>query len=101
MGALVLFDDHFPVEVRERVIDCTGCRAPCCKQFKVPLTPIESRTLPMDPEEWRGGAAILAKKPDGSCIYLTPANRCGIWARRPLTCIEYTCRGDRRVSGRA
>lgn len=34
---------------------------------------------------------VLAKKEDGSCVYLDPNNRCGIYERRPRACRDFQC----------
>lgn len=34
---------------------------------------------------------ILSKKPDGSCVYLDPSNKCSIYDKRPIVCREFEC----------
>ena len=82
------------------VLDCTGCRAPCCKQLTiVEVEPDELNeymlvepTVP-DPEVY-----ILRSRPDGACIHLTKDNRCGIYEHRPRACRDFDCRQDERIS---
>jgi len=75
---------------------CEGCNAPCCRCWRVPLSRDEARHL----EHTRPrGLAILARNPDGSCIYFDGASPygCSIYESRPQACRDYDCARDRRV----
>lgn len=67
----------------------------CCREFWIPLTPHETKYLQVD-WNWIPGAAVLAKKKNGDCIYLTDG-RCQIYENRPVACREYICVEDERM----
>lgn len=92
-----LFDDKFELEYTQPEINCEGCEAPCCKQFDIPLTYRESKCLPID-EKLADLVSIYQLKKEGGepCPYLKE-NKCSIYERRPITCREYTCKGDDRI----
>ena len=92
-----LFDDNFPMVYQEPKINCDGCAAPCCVKFSVPLTPRESRYLPLDQDEIKNGIHYLDKKPEKPCPFLINS-KCSIWDIRPVVCREYSCEGDSRCS---
>lgn len=78
---------------------CLGCRpAHCCRQLYVPLSRAEALSglyrlgaRPVD------GQAILARRADGACVYLSD-ERCSIYARRPSACRDYDCCQDGRTN---
>lgn len=86
------------IDIIEYRLNCEPCNEkPCCKKFKVPLTPAESMRLKVDEEAWKDKIAILAKKEDGSCYYLLENGRCSVWETRPAACREYSCLNDMRI----
>ena len=94
---LYLFDDNFPLTYKDAPIDCEGCPAPCCKQFNIPLTPRESKCMPMDPVALANGIAYLEKGENHMCGY-HQNGKCSIWDIRPIVCREYSCIGDERIT---
>src|SRR5689334_21654642 len=88
--------------------DCAGCSA-CCRQYHVPVTAEERARI--DALEWDALSDFdglpffvrasrfssdyqLNHKPDGSCVFLGPDNRCRIHAKhgaaaKPLACRIY------------
>jgi Fe-S-cluster containining protein len=80
---------------------CNGCGL-CCKLFLINLSKEEYQSgkyrimfeqygLMADfGEAKKCGANLLAKKDDGSCIYLD-GNQCGIHADRPKVCQAFFC----------
>jgi len=101
--------------------DCHGCTA-CCRETMVRLNADDLARLKEqrweDDPEYRGirvvrrsffllrGAQVLAHKPDGSCVFLTPAGRCRIHElfgadAKPLMCRQFplqVVRTDRDAS---
>ena len=101
-----------PLPVRSLTVlqnwDCAGCSA-CCRQYHVPVTAEERARI--DALNWgaesdfaglpffvRAGRFSseyqLNHKPDGSCVFLGPDNRCRIHAKhgaaaKPLACRIY------------
>jgi len=73
----------------------------CCRKFAVLLTPEEARSgfYRIDWHGWIPGAraAMLAKKKNGDCWYLTEDGRCSIYENRPQVCREFDCEKDERV----
>ncbi|MDP3139798.1 MAG: YkgJ family cysteine cluster protein [Burkholderiaceae bacterium] len=69
-------------------VHCNGCTA-CCKHDRVFLGPKD------DPKAYRwhveGAYAVLDRKADGSCVYLTDAG-CGIYGKAPDICQRMDCR---------
>lgn len=69
-------------------VPCNGCTA-CCIHDHVILGPKDN------PKDFQfhveDGYAVLDRKPDGSCIYLTPTG-CGIHGRAPDICRRMDCR---------
>lgn len=80
---------------------CNGCGL-CCKLFLINLSKEEYQSGeyrsvfeefgPMGDfnEAKKCGANLLAKKTDGSCIYLD-GSQCGIHANRPGACRDFFC----------
>jgi lysine-N-methylase len=85
--------------------DCHSC-GDCCRSYAVPVAPeerarIESQGWAARPEfqgvalfTQRGPDTHLAHRPDGSCVFLGPDNRCRIHAAhgaaaKPLACRIY------------
>ena len=80
---------------------CNGCGL-CCKLFYINLSKEEYQSGKYKTElgefgkienfnEARScGANLLAKKPDGSCVYLEN-NKCSIHAERPGVCRNFFC----------
>ncbi|HEX2914890.1 MAG TPA: YkgJ family cysteine cluster protein [Chloroflexia bacterium] len=83
------------------------CAALCCTIFKfVALTEEEAASGRYHLIEARAGCGCevcsemrekglrysLAKKADGSCVYLTEAGRCGIYEERPAACRRFNCK---------
>ena len=83
------------------------CEAMCCRQWVVNL----------DNDEFRSGLYKtvvfcklhkdscknikiscmnreyqLERKKDGSCIYLSPNNKCSIYKKRPKVCVDFSCK---------
>ena len=58
---------------------------------------IEVKKQLVDWNGWAPGAAVLAKKENGDCVYLGDDYRCQIYENRPIACREYVCVGDVRV----
>ncbi|GAB6037179.1 hypothetical protein JCM15519_17380 [Fundidesulfovibrio butyratiphilus] len=81
-------------------MNCSSCPhgQACCRKFVVPVT-VEEHLSGLYQISLDRRVVHLARRPDGSCVYLTAAGRCAIYDRRPETCREYTCAGDRRVGG--
>ena len=92
-----LFDDNFPLTYKDAPINCEGCPAPCCKQFNMPLTPRESKCMPMDQVALANGIVYLEKGENHMCGY-HQNGKCSIWAIRPIVCREYSCIGDERIT---
>ena len=81
---------------------CETCiHKKCCRDFWVPLTPEEAKRLPVDWNGWVPGAAVLAKKENGECIYLNANGQCDIYQNRPVACREYVCIDDERINREA
>ncbi|BBB90495.1 MAG TPA: YkgJ family cysteine cluster protein [Methylomusa anaerophila] len=89
-----LADENWPCE--DVIVEaCKNCNdKACCKNFLVPLTPPERlRLKTYDKYLWEEGPdafAILAKKENMECYYLT-SQGCSIWSSRPNACREYSC----------
>lgn len=90
--------------------NCEACRpfcaAVCCRGYGwVPLTPEEAKSGRYTYKEVsetcgcescvnlrkQGARYILAKLPDGSCVYLDGLRKCTIYRDRPEVCRNYTC----------
>lgn len=81
---------------------CNGCGL-CCKLFYINLSKEEYYSGGFETilqehgqiEDFKlakeSGANLLAKKDDGSCVYLQPNNECGIHAKRPGVCRDFFC----------
>lgn len=71
-------------------VPCNGCTQ-CCRSpnIYIELTLEEAGRLQSHVDEKYG--PILARKPDGSCVYLTDAG-CSIHTSRPVVCRKYDCR---------
>lgn len=65
-------------------VPCNGCRA-CCIGWDVNLQPSDDR------DQYDHVDGVLAKKPDGSCVYLGPQG-CTIHERAPYVCQRFDCR---------
>ncbi len=69
-------------------VPCGECRA-CCRHDRIFLGPGD------DPRRYRwhveDGYAVLERRPDGACIYLT-ASGCGIHEHAPSICRRFDCR---------
>lgn len=74
-------------------VPCNGCTA-CCQHDALRLRPDMGDDLSQyehEPHDTWPDQRMLAHKPDGSCIYLTPTG-CGIHERRPYMCRTMDCR---------
>lgn len=69
-------------------VPCGECRA-CCSHDRVLLGPRDDPGAFLWHQE--GGYAVLDRKANGECIYLTPAG-CGIHGRAPEICRRMDCR---------
>lgn len=80
-------------------IDCEArmhlCQGRCCS-FEFPLS---EQDLDEGQVRWRHHQPyMIAQRPDGYCVHNDPATRgCGVYAHRPGTCRQYSCRTDKRV----
>lgn len=77
-----------PMRVPEARVDCGACRA-CCHQAVV-LADEEVGYEVETIATAQGPFRFLQRRPDGSCVYLTPAG-CGIHANRPAVCRRFDC----------
>lgn len=70
---------------------CTGKCAGACGA--IPLTDLEARRLQLAGHQKARTLPMAATDQDGAaqqrCIYLTPTNRCSVYAARPLICRAY------------
>lgn len=89
-------------------VPCNGCAACCHLGVAIQTTKGEnprhfaSELVPIDMTNQMGAHVwTLKRKPDGSCIYLQPDNKCGIYERRPLICREFDCRIQYLTQSRA
>jgi hypothetical protein len=86
--------------------DAATCRAVCCRNWNVLICKdeeasrrYESETLCVctnKPCVKRESLCLnrrfrLARKPDGSCVYLDDRSRCSIYPSRPAVCRNFTC----------
>jgi len=85
-----------PRGVRHAV--CCECDARCCRDpyTTVVLSVEEIGAVGRGELDWpvvrNSVTTELAKKPDGSCVFLTKTNRCGIYKkRRPVGCRVWFC----------
>ncbi|MBL8627142.1 MAG: YkgJ family cysteine cluster protein [Myxococcales bacterium] len=80
-------------------IDCEArmhlCQGRCCS-FDFPLS---EQDLDEGQVRWRHHQPyMIAQREDGYCVHNDPATRgCGVYAHRPGTCRQYSCRTDKRV----
>ncbi len=80
-------------------IDCEArmhlCQGRCCS-FEFPLS---EQDLDEGQVRWRYHQPyLIAQRADGYCVHNDPATRgCGVYAHRPGTCRQYSCRTDKRV----
>ncbi|MDO9094451.1 MAG: YkgJ family cysteine cluster protein [Rubrivivax sp.] len=72
-------------------VACNGCTA-CCRHDQVRLTAAERDRFHWH-FEWQNAQqiAVLDRKDDGSCVYLT-AEGCGIHGKAPGICQRMDCR---------
>lgn len=70
-------------------VPCGTCVA-CCQHLHIDLEPDEL-TQGLATQEV-DGVKVLAKREDGSCVYLVQ-NQCQIYGQRPRTCRIFDCRG--------
>lgn len=75
--------------------DCTGC---CTSGYSLQLRSTDSAALALIPanllqrvEGFAAGERTLPARADGTCQMLE-AGRCGVYAARPQTCLDYDCR---------
>lgn len=71
-------------------VPCNGCTL-CCRGDAILLLPGDSDDYQTEPHSLTG-QRMLARKPNGHCIYLGAAG-CTIYDRRPQLCREFDCRG--------
>lgn len=89
---------------------CTGCGV-CCKLFLINLSQKEYESgsyqtmffqndfIESFKQAKKYGAHLLAKKNDGSCIYLND-KKCSIHSTRPFVCRQFFCNSqNKRFSG--
>lgn len=69
-------------------VPCNGCTA-CCWNDRVFLGPQDDPAAFKWHEE--GGYAVLDRKADGSCVYVTPEG-CSIHGKAPAICKRMDCR---------
>ena len=82
---------------------CRNCNAECCRTGAVALTSEECISDFYETKRrglWQVneigdkecvGMAVILKRKNGICIYLTEDNLCSIYDKRPLVCRTYTC----------
>jgi Putative zinc- or iron-chelating domain len=90
-GSVVEFMQSYAAGLRAGAVavPChAGCSA-CCRGPFVQLTPDEAQRFPAVEID---GGLWLAKKGDGSCVYLDAKGRCSIYADRPRSCRRFDCR---------
>lgn len=88
------------------------CRADCCRQGGVMLTPDEAVSGKYETEIFCLKKKELCNKEvdcyykitqiktvDGTCIYLKDDRKCGIYENRPEICRKFNCRGGREFFG--
>jgi Fe-S-cluster containining protein len=71
-------------------VPCGSCNA-CCRSARmtIQVLPREGKHVEHTVDEQ--GNMWLAKRPDGTCVYLADG-KCSIYAKRPLACRTYDCR---------
>jgi Fe-S-cluster containining protein len=94
----------------------TTCMALCCRNWNVLVDKNEEASHAYEVETVcictdRGCAnrvvlclnrrTRLARRPDGSCVYLDGHSRCSIYATRPVACRAFTCVNGWKLSPRA
>lgn len=121
---LRLFYDALPASLfpEEKTPPCSTCKtSPCCSSFIVPLrkeeyesgsyaqyaVKIESEALKqlanfaaytMLPNEDGSPSYYIEGTEGEACPFLGTDYKCTIYEDRPLTCREYTCVGDSRIT---
>jgi Putative zinc- or iron-chelating domain len=91
MTSVVEFMQFYAAGLRagEVRVPChAGCSA-CCRGPLVPLTPDEAQRFPAVEID---GGLWLAKKGDGSCVYLDATGRCSAYHAKPRSCRRFDCR---------
>lgn len=90
--------------VTQANVPCNGCTA-CCRNDAIVLLPemgddqAAYRTFPATNPITGRPCRMLAKKPDGACVYLGRAG-CTIHGRAPAICREFDCRSFYRAFSR-
>jgi Fe-S-cluster containining protein len=87
-------------------VPCGTCTA-CCRVSAIFLHPevgdnvtLYTTVEAFDPY-WGGQRRMLARRPDGACLYLDDAKGCTIHAMRPAACRAYSCVEQYRLYSRA
>ena len=79
-------------------VPCGDCNA-CCRSPKIRVTIGDEEAKARGLETFvDDGGQWLAKKTDGSCLYLTDG-KCSIYANRPGACRTYDCRASGLLIG--
>jgi Fe-S-cluster containining protein len=87
-------------------VPCGSCTA-CCRVSAIFLHPEAGdnpalyQTVEAFDAYWGGMRRMLARRPDGACLYLDDAKGCTIHARRPAACRAYSCVEQYRMYSRA
>lgn len=71
-------------------VPCNGCTA-CCHGTVMLHPALGDNPSEYIHERLPGIGTMLARKGDGSCIYLEKSG-CSIWERRPALCRAFDCR---------
>ncbi len=75
-----------------REVPCNGCTL-CCQGDAIRILPEDDeRAYVTEAHPYMPGARMLAHKPSGECLYLSPAG-CTIHDRAPSLCRSADCRG--------
>jgi Fe-S-cluster containining protein len=96
--------------------DVETCRAVCCRNWNVLVDMHEEESQTYNVETVclctnndcadRESLCLnrrtrLARKTDGSCVYLDSQNRCSIYVTRPVACQTFTCENGWKLSPQA
>ena len=82
---------------RNASVPCNGCTA-CCRNELVLIDasagddPSRYAVVPATNPLTGEAALALARRPDGSCVYLNPVLGCSIHGSAPIMCRAFDCR---------
>lgn len=87
--------DKYSPEAAPVVIDCEArrplCRSACCRLgYVLSVQDLEEGDVRWD----YGDPYVIKRTPSGWCCHLQESRECGVFARRPLSCRRYDCRGN-------